>query len=397
MRLLSTILLGLACGSEGPVQEDSISIDLRWVQGHEEDSWERAKGGLWWSLSQLGATPPGDDSAIFVEQWSSEQVQFRLDFEPLGFSDSSLDLVGEALAELRSSDPYAQWGRIDLGRMLMLLLYEPWRYYALTGACTSLDDWKLERLARSPETFAITESMLVEGDRQVRFSLDPKNMGAIAWLAEEGEGSLESGDFEIGTTEVVDLMANGQPRYALYDSQGALIPAPEEVGSPIGQPGRCMWCHEQHLMNTVEQPEIKGSISWAEFSAQITTQQALIDAYRAEDQTATDFTEHQVHAWSELLVETFLAPSPSRVALEWDLSLEEVAALVESTPLSTHTSEEYPDFGLLLTRSEVDAASAAALGLEDYTPLPSLPSSRDLDLDRDTLQGSASLVGDCLP
>jgi len=158
-----------------------------------------------------------------------------------------------------------------------------------------------------------------------------------------------------------------------------------------------MWCHEQHLMNTVEQPELEGSVSWDEFSTQIETQQALIDAAREQDQTATDFTEHEVHAWSEQLVENFLSPSADRVALEWELSLEEVQALVESLPLATHTSEEYPDFGLLLTRSEVDAASAQALGLEDYTPLATLPSSRDLDLGQDTPAGSLTQVGGCAP
>ena len=150
-------------------------------------------------------------------------------------------------------------------------------------------------------------------------------------------------------------------------------------------------------MGTVEQIELEGSVSWEEFSAQIETQQALIDASREQDQTATDFTTHEVHAWSEQLVENFLYPSPTRVALEWELGLEAVEALVKSVPLSTHISDEYPDFGLLLTRAEVDSAAAQALGLEGYTPLATLSSSRDLDLSTDTLQGSSAGVGDCLP
>ena len=393
--LLLNLSLCACSGTASPEPDDGRSLQIRWIQGHEDDSWSRSKAGLWWSLSQLGAVPNADESALVVNEESETWVEFSLDFDEVGLSESALITVDDVLDELKHSDPYQRFGSADLGRVLMRLLYEPWRYYAITGACTQISDWQRQRLGDQTASFSITESMLIDGHRLLQYRPDPAEMGQIAWLAQEGTGSLEDGSFITETFEVVDVLPNGQPRYALYDASGTLIPAPAEAESPIGQPGRCMWCHEQHLMGTVEQPELKGSVSWSEFSAQINTQQDLIDGFRDEDQSATNFADTQVHAWSEQLVETFLFPSVARVAQEWQMGEPTVQALIDSRDLTLHTSEEYPEFGPLLYRSEVDELAKTALADPNYQPLPTLPSSRNLDLRFDVLQDSLGIVTGC--
>ena len=79
-----------------------------------------------------------------------------------------------------------------------------------------------------------------------------------------------------------------------------------------------------------------------EFSEQINTQQNLIDVFRNEDQSATDFVDTQVHAWSEQLVETFLFQAFHDSQKNGNWGEPTVQALVDSRALTIHTSEEYP-------------------------------------------------------
>ena len=143
-----------------------------------------------------------------------------------GLSESALETVEDVLHELKESDPYQRFGSADLGRVLMRLLYEPWRYYAITGACTNVADWERQRLGDNTASFAITESMLVDGHRSLQYRSDPSDMGQIAG-SPRGSGSLEDDSFITETFEVVDVLPNGQPRYALYDASGVLISLPQ--------------------------------------------------------------------------------------------------------------------------------------------------------------------------
>ena len=42
-------------------------------------------------------------------------------------------------------------------------------------------------------------------------------------------------------------------------------PAADPAHSPAGQPGRCQWCHEGHLMIGQPQPEIDGYLGYDEW------------------------------------------------------------------------------------------------------------------------------------
>jgi hypothetical protein len=119
----------------------------------------------------------------------------------------------------------------------------------------------------------------------------------------------------------------------------------------------------------------------------------MIDDHRASLSTALDFETYWVHSWSELLAEAFLYPPLDRVALEWSVSRDEVDTWIDELGLSTHTSEEYPEFGDLLTRDQVDTAYLEVLptlvqrvdhplygrDIEEYSVLLTLSSAREFD------------------
>ena len=71
--LLLSLSLGACTGASGPESEPGWSLQVRWIQGHEEDTWKRSKAGLWWSLSQLGAVPDADESALVVTEETDER------------------------------------------------------------------------------------------------------------------------------------------------------------------------------------------------------------------------------------------------------------------------------------------------------------------------------------
>lgn len=384
------VLLG--CVDAAPGAADPLRPTLVWVRGYDGETWASARDGLWWGLSLLGASPPAGGGVIEVLEPGEARVRFSLDLRAAGFPHAALAPLEEALQDLGASDEAALFGGVDLGRFFMLTLYSPWRYYAIVGACPTLQDWQASRLDAEPAAFAVTDSLLVPGDREVLFNPDPAGQPELAFQASEGQGLLSDGTFAPAEYEVLDLMPNGQQRFAVYGLDGALLPAATQ--SPAGQPGRCHWCHEGHMQILSPGNEaVPGYLSPDQFQGQLDLAQAVIDATRAREPTAVDWARAgDVHAYAELLVETFLFPSVARLAREWGVEEEALQSKVESLGLALHESEEYPEFPPLLTRADIDRAMPMLLPWIDatteinlgeivysgYEPLPSLASAREL-------------------
>lgn len=353
--------------------EDPLVMPLRWVRGYDGDTWERSRDGLLWGLSDLGAVP--GDSVIRLDLLGADTTLFTLDLSAAGFPEAAMPAVVEAVSPLRESEEVALFGGMDVGRFLMNVLYEPWRYYAITGACPTLGDWQAAHLGDAPLTYAITESMLVDADRLVTFQPATGTVADIGFVVADGPGSIEDGSFESVEFDTVDVMPSLQQRFAAYDASGELVPSADPALSPAGQPGRCMWCHEMSLHRGLEtNPTIPPHIPAAEFETQLAAMQASIDAARGADGSAVNWDDYDVHEWGELLVGTFLSPTPGRLAREWSVPEGEIVAWLAELP--THPDPEFTQFGEEYTRADVDAWYVE--NVQDYSPIATLPSARDI-------------------
>lgn len=351
------ILLLAGCAADHV--PDPGRVPLRWVRGHDGETWRDARAGLMWSLSLLGAEPPADGSALARVDAGADDATFILDLAAAGFDDRARAAMEDAVAPLLASEEVDQAGHMDLGRFLMWTLYAPGRYYGVTGACPTRAGWEADTLVAEPARYGVTTSFLVEGQRWVRFNPGPADVGGIGLLAIEGEGELD-GNFVETEYETVDVMPNGQQRYAVYDADGDLIAAAAET--PAGQPGKCMWCHEVGIQRgSPENAGVEGALSFDAFAGEAAAMDAVLAAWRGARATETDWSTYEVHEHGELIALQFLRPPPDRVAREWGVSRAEVDAL----GLPSAEDPEHPELGPLLWRADVDAA--ADLG---WAPLP---------------------------
>lgn len=385
------LLLG-ACGGApdgDPPLDDPGRLTLRWVRGYDGDSWERSRAGVLWGLANLGATA----TAIEVQSQHADAVIFTLDLVDAGFPELALPALLDAVLPLQNTEEAVLFGGLDVGRFFMKVLYEPWRYYAVTGACPTLEQWKAAHLGDAPLTYGITESMLVDGDRLVTFQPATGSLDDIAFVALDGEGSIHDGTFEPVDFDVVDILPSLQQRFAVYDANGELSPSADPTLSPAGQPGRCMWCHEGRLHHGYSSnPTTPPYLSAEEFDAQLNTMQADIDAARALDESGVDWTDENVHEWGELLVGTFLSPTAGRLSREW--AVPEAEILVWLAELPTHEDEEFSEFGAEYTRADVDAYYVQ--NVEDYCPIATLASPREVP-EGATLDGEGAPEWGCEP
>jgi hypothetical protein len=329
-----------------------------------------------------------DEAGLVVTGRSADGVTFRLDLGAVGLPEARLPDVAAAIAPIRAWSVDADSdGTEDLGRFLLATVYEPGRYYAITGACGTLGEWRAARGDAAPLLYAVAQSLLTDGERRVELN-DPgeppvgdqpledaaARVIRLAFLAAEGEGSLAEGSFAASEFETVDLMPNGQQRFAVYDADGTLRAAAAETIA--GQPGKCMWCHEDHVQRgSAENPSAPGYLDYASFAEKVDAAEAWMAVVRGED-PVVDYGTYAVHEHAERLTGAFLEPSPDRVAREWGVSVEEV--LAEGLP--THASAEFPNLGPLFDRADVDAARMRRE--PGWSPFDAAPSDRELAADR---------------
>ena len=356
-----TLLLACAVPEADPPAPRAVA--LTWYRSEEAESWELALAGLDWALSQAGATPPLDGSALEVREQRADRVAFTHHLDRLDLPGEAEALLAEVGAELDAAEGS---GNDDLGRFLLRSLHEPWRYYALTGACPTLEEWRAGR-PPLPLEYAVTTSLLVPEERLIRLPAAQEGRDDVAFEAVEGAGSLLDGSFAPTSYETVDLMPNGQFRYAVYSLAGELLPTGES--EETGMPGKCAWCHEASVhAGTANNASAPGYLTYTEWMQHREAAQAEVERLRASLDTTVPYATPAVHGDAERLVEGFLTPDTARVANEWESSEEAVLGVLGP---GTVDVDEFGWTGRY-TREEVDAAAP------DPGALPTLQSARDL-------------------
>jgi hypothetical protein len=328
------------------IKPDNLQINLRWVKAYPTETKADVVTGLTWSMSFLGARSPAD-SAI---RWANE-TQFLLDVEKLGFNGEAQSAWRAILDTLKASDEYNVQGAIDVGRFVTLTLNSTNHYYAITGAKSRYADFRA-KYNFDEKKAAIVKSTIAFGSRLIEIS-DAKEFEEIAFVATEGEGSIESNTFIEKEFEALDLMPNGQLRFALYDLNGNLKTSASKSLTAAGKPAKCLWCHETSLIPPfVDDHQLSGYYSSEEFKNILANRTEMIRAYR-EKLGAKIFTAIPNHTKAELLYLSFMEPSSSRLASEWGLAESEIEKKLDEQ--ATHPHHEFSFLGeTLYNRNEID-------------------------------------------
>jgi len=348
--ILSCALCLFGCTEvlQTPAGDETLTIDLRWVKSYPQEQQSQVETGLLWTLSFLGASLPRDEPPVV--SWRENVVTLRLD--RAGVDSSAWPSWRKLLAAMKASEEYDLMGALDIGRFVALTLCSSRHYYALTGASLRYDDVRA-RYAFDPELVAIVESSVAIGNRLIEVSQNLSPMD-VAFVAHEGIGSIQLGSFQITEREVLDVMPNGQLRFALYDIDGDRKLAADNAVTAAGKPSKCIWCHETELSRAFRgRTSVPGYYSLGNFEDQIAARTERLATYRAALSSRIDYSREQDHTNAELLYVSFYEPSVERVALEWGLSVERVQELL--TDLPTHAQTEYSYLGdTLYRRNQID-------------------------------------------
>jgi hypothetical protein len=327
-----------------------LAIDLRWVKAYPTEEKEKVVTGITWALSYLGASlPPGSMSRVV--QWKDSST-FTLDIGAAGFPEASLQKWVELLAAFRNTEEYTQTGGIDVGRFITLTLNSTHHYYAITGAHPSLADFRAQYSFETKKA-AIIKSTIAFGSRLIEIS-QANTFSQIAFIATEGTGSIPGHTFAEDEFEAMDLMPNGQLRFALYTHEGKLKTSASPELTNAGKPAKCFWCHETHFISPFEDyPAAEGYYNREEFSTIVAARVKLIEDYRKLLKSDLDFSKTSDHTQAELLYISFMEPSAGRLAAEWGLTADEVRTKLKDAP--THKHKEFSFLGdALYSRKDID-------------------------------------------
>jgi hypothetical protein len=370
--ILILALLAGSCSAPPPPSDPDLSIELRWIKSYSAESRSDVEVGLLWTLSFLGATLPVDGPDAL--SWRADVVTLRLDHAGIG--PGVLRQWKRLLASLKASEEYREMGALDVGRFIALTLCSSNHYYALTGAETSYEQAYAAR-AFAAQRVAIVESSVSHGARLIEVAEGPAATD-IAFIAHEGPGSISVGSFAVEEHELLDVMANGQLRFALYGTDGALKPAAGRTLTAAGKPAKCLWCHEIALSRPFDgRTSVPGYGSVGEFERLIARRMDALQSARSKLSSRIDFARTQDHTYAELLYISFYEPSAERVAREWNVPVARVRDALAALP--THAHEEF-DFldNRLYRRSDVDRL--APYGVLEPPTDPREPSAYEPDL-----------------
>ncbi len=351
--LSSLIALPLACSSDKLNPPSDLKICLQYYYNPPSSNSETLKSGLKWYFSYLGAALPQGQLEKAI-RWKKENHQLALleiDCALLGFSNNAQNALQRIINTIKSSAAYQKNQYMDLGRFIVLTLNSSYHYYAITGVYPTLEGFKnaynfedtaVIRLDSGSSSVTMGNRVIYQTNNTI---IDFKKM---AFMAVEGTGDVQQGTFQASDFEVFDFMPNGQPRFAIYNELGQLKTAvPPSLGE-AGKPAKCMWCHESIIQPNfvLQQPQA------ASFNQNIRHKNALLSDARNQLHSDLSYALLQEHHFAELLYISFMEPSAERLALEWNYTLPQTQALLQS--YTTHTHPEYPQLGNLYHRSEVD-------------------------------------------
>lgn len=357
--IIFSFLFFLVIGCQQKTSSESLNIDLVWFPSYDGEKAKNAATGLKWILSYLGAEV---NHKNFKEAttWKDQQT-LSLDLAKVGFSPTAQKVWSKLIKEFKACPSYQTLGGMDMGKFVMLTFNSSWHYYAITEVEESYQAFLEKYDFPEKDEFAILpgESGVTKG---IRIFKTAKGEGIenIAHIAKEGPGkTLES--FQEEEFEVFDIMPNGQPRFAIYNLKGELIPFTNPELSEGGKPAKCMWCHTSQIQPLLfAETNAKGYLPLQTFADRITQHNRILKSQKQHffRKRASD------HSHAELLYVGYEQVSPNRLKKE-----KEYLELLVKNDAELSTNVEYKFFNVvmdsLIHRKDISYKSKAVLQAPD--------------------------------
>lgn len=344
-------MFAISCTHEPIISpQNQHSINLKWNKAYDSEKAQQVEVGLQWCFSFLGATLPISTYNEAIS-WATPNV-VNINFDKLGLNQTAIQALEQLVVQIKNSEEYKVNQSIDIGRFVALTINASNHYYKITGAKPMLAFFENDYAFDSIK-MAIIESTVSKGERLLKLA---KGTEVLNWkfVASEIAGSLKNATYTETEFEVMDLMPNGQQRFAIYNQAGNLINAANVLHTNAGKPAKCMWCHEMNIQQSFAAvTSVQGYYSVDSFTTKIISMNTLLSNYRNTLPSKLDYSKKQDHTQMELLYITFMEPSAQRLANEWSITVEEVNNKLAG--LSTHLNNEFLLLGELYNRNEVEA------------------------------------------
>ncbi len=341
--LLISLLLVVSCLKDKTPRQNHV-IHLKWNKSYTEDSFENALIGLSWAFSHVGAI---NTNQLFNMTTTGNVIAVNV--RQLGFSATAEVNLEKLNSTLINSEEFANNSAIDMGRYVALLIGASEHYYTLTEMPLNFSEL-LSGYELLPVLGLVDNSAISVKHRIIKLS----DQTGLKQLFITEETDPETG--ELLELETVDLMANGQPRFGIFDVEGNRVNAASALNSEAGKPGKCIWCHESGIQPLFfPQSTQDGYLTYLQLQDTLIRFRNLLQSKQQQITTGVDYTQVTEHIQMELLYISFMEPSIERLSKEWDLSSSQVETLLEGLP--THENEEFPFLGTLYDRNMVEEFS----------------------------------------
>lgn len=349
--LLATLCLIVGCVQEpiNPIEQYDL-LNLKWYENYPGEKRVDVDSGLIWTMAYLGADlSPG----IFEKscEWTSENV-LHFDLNDSGFDTEAIEVLKKMIRVLKRSEEYKVNGVIDIGRFVSLMLLSSPNYYAITGVPKNLEAFIGASQFRTKKTLLLKSTISIT-PRMIETPKLDQRLVEISFVAHEGELSVDSSSFITKEFEVVDIMNNGFPRFAVYDSDGNLKLGADRTYSFGGKPSKCLWCHESIFNPSfIEQEGVLGYQSRDDFNDEVIEWNTWLSEWRESLNTQVNLFNPKQHQLAELLYLGFMQPSAERLSHEWGISESEVLVIISGLP--SFDSDEHDFMTNRYSRKEVD-------------------------------------------
>lgn len=321
------------------INNESV-IYLKWNKSYNEDTIEKARTGLSWCYSMIGA------KVLNTVVLPSKNAIFSVDISNIVLDKNAFKKMKLLHKEIKLSNEYRLKNSIDLGRYISLLIGASEHYYALTNIPKHLDELLANYKLNDSKGYIDNSSVSLE-HRIIEYS----NQKPIKQIFLSTEFDIENN--AIVEYETIEIMNNGQLKFGIFDENKNRINAANNKHTKAGKPAKCMWCHESNINQLFStQNDFPDFLTHLQLNDSLIKYNNSLKKQQDSFKKGVTFRNKQDHVMLELAYISFMEPSAFRLSNEWGIPEEKIKDLLSS--LITHKHHEFPFLGVLYDRKEVE-------------------------------------------